>query len=205
MTYNEMDIRIRVSNIPLETRDTLRFKTYDPGKNFARALREAKNYAMSENPKHHFLIFAGNTGVGKTHLALAIAWHYLENTRFTVHYRQAQDLIEYLRSGFHLNAGEARDKYEKQLNFIRQVTLLIIDDLGAQSKTEWAEGMLDSIIDSRYIEKRRTVFTTNTAAGGLSARIVSRLSEGITCFMEGPDYRKKRGQELEGERVGSRK
>ena len=70
------------------------------------------------------------------------------------------------------------------------VEVLILDDIGAQKRTEWETAKLDSLIDYRYEHQSDTVFTTNLDIKDLSPRVASRLSEGNVVKLETPDFRR---------------
>ena len=81
--------------------------------------------------------------------------------------------------------------------------LLVLDELGAGKVTPWVMDLLYYLVNSRYVEGRKTVFTTNysdfggggqeTLTDRVSARIRSRLYEMCRRIeLRGLDYRKQR-------------
>jgi len=82
--------------------------------------------------------------------------------------------------------------------------LLVLDELGAGKATQWVMDLLYYLVNSRYLENRLTIFTTNysdfTASPGqesltdrISARIRSRLFEMCRRLeLRGGDYRRQR-------------
>jgi DNA replication protein DnaC len=74
---------------------------------------------------------------------------------------------------------------------LKDVGVLILDDLGAQKDTDFSLAKLDMIINYRYINELQTVVTANVDnIDELPSRIASRLSEGNVCKINMPDFRK---------------
>jgi len=180
--------RVRWSNIPPITYKTHRLQTFLPPKGAERACQAALDF-VSGKAKHHFLTFVGEPGRGKSHLALGIGWHWLENNLGLVKYWQVETLLDDLRHGFRADTDEKAQRFDNLLKQIKEVPLLILDDLGVEQSTPWARAKLDEIIDYRYIRGEKTLFTTNLAPDKLQDRIASRLQEGIVVVLEGEDYR----------------
>ena len=184
--------RISASNLPNGCAQTHRFSTWKSRKNLETAFRFAQQFAALKAP-HPFLTLSGPPGVGKTHLAYAIAWEWLENDRGTVRYWQVPHLLDQLRRGYNREEGRASDDIYSLLDAASGCSLLLLDDLGMQKPSEWATEKLDEIIDLRYAYPRHTVVTTNKDPEEHPERIASRLSEGMCIDMEGPDWRRRRG------------
>ena len=141
--------------------------------------------AFAENPSG-WLFFTGRYGTGKTHLAAAIANRVLE-TGTDVIFQPVPDLLDQLRMSY----GNTGESFEERFDRIRSVPLLILDDLGAQSATAWAEEKLYQIINYRYVNKLPTVVTSNVNPRDIDGRIASRLKDPfvIRIVMQVPDYR----------------
>ncbi|MBA7686736.1 hypothetical protein ES703_95191 [subsurface metagenome] len=96
-------------------------------------------------------------------------------------YRQAEALLDEMRRTFDLTPGQARDSnlptFDMVLANFKRCHLLIIDDLGVEKPTEWAQARLDSIIDHRWLNGVPTVVTTNLKSEDLPPRIVDRLED----------------------------
>ena len=94
----------------------------------------------------------------------------------------------------------------KVLEPVLSVDVLVLDELGASKPTDWVRDTMMQIINTRYNEKRITIFTTNfrdvaenekteTLEDRIGTRVRSRLYEMCkTVQIEGEDYRKKLGQ-----------
>ena len=106
----------------------------------------------------------------------------------TAVYYQVPNLLAQLRASFNDDTG---DVHRKIMNRCLNSSVLVLDDLGMEKATPWAIEQLDSIIDSRYMcDEIYTVFTTNLTPAELPPRIASRLAEGESATLTGPDYRK---------------
>lgn len=179
---------LRISNLDAFADKT--FETFDPKvPGVAKAYQAALQYA--ENPQG-WLLLVGPYGVGKTHLAAAIAHRALKNS-FTTFFTVVPDLLDHLRATFSPNSDITYDElFEK----VRTVPLLILDDLGTENATPWAVEKLYQLVNHRYNYRMPTVITTNQDLDRLDARIVSRMLDVrlVThVFIEAGDYRQLRG------------
>lgn len=134
----------------------------------------------------------GDTGTGKTTLAMAVSKAALDAGRTAAIY-SLPGLLARIRRTFDGDAGE--DSYFTFFNRLVSVDLLHLDDLGAENRTEWVLEQLYAIIDRRYSDRRSILVTTNLEEPELFAqlgdRIVSRLTEicGDPRVLKGPDKR----------------
>ena len=199
---------IKYSNLPINTKNTHRFDTFKvldgtrEGYRLAREFAfdaigdESGDYDYENLGRHHFLTFIGDTGRGKTHLAFAIGWESIEHGD-DVRYYQIESLLDTLRSSYgtpqnrnYTHNFDDSGAYDKIMKTLKEVSVLILDDLGAQKRSEWETAKLDELIDYRYVNEMDTVFTTNLELKHLTPRIASRLSEGNVIKLTTPaDYR----------------
>ena len=173
----------------------LRFEAFDPDGHCVRedqkvSLHEAFEAAVhfAANPAG-WLVLQGGYGCGKTHLAAAIA-----NAQATAGRRAmfvpVPDLLDHLRSTY---APDSRVTYDQLFEAVRTTPLLILDDLGTQSTTAWAEEKLYQLFNYRYNARLATVVTTNLRLDDLDPRVASRLSDqALSRIIEigAPDYRR---------------
>jgi DNA replication protein DnaC len=132
------------------------------------ALDSCRKYA--EEPPG-WLLLCGPPGCGKTHLAAAIANRQIElgtEVFFTV----VPDLLDHLRATF-APGGEV--SYDELFETVKSSPLLILDDLGTQSSTQWAREKLFQILNHRYTARLPTVITTNESVNQLDERLRARL------------------------------
>lgn len=121
-----------------------------------------------------WLLLVGPNGCGKTHLAVAVANQCLTQKR-AVLFVTTPDLLDHLRATFAPNSTVA---YDELFGRVREVAVLVIDDLGAEQSSPWATEKLFQLFDHRYSRQLPTVITANP--DGLSTvdiRISSRLSD----------------------------
>lgn len=149
------------------------------------AFEAARRYAKDPSD---WLVFMGEYGCGKTHLAAAIANEAL-NRHIRLYFAIVPDLLDYLRATFDPNS---EDTYDQRFDMIRNVPLLILDDLGTENAKPWAREKLYQIINHRYNAKLPTVITTNNDLDRLDGRIKSRLCDSQLCkliVLQAADYR----------------
>src|SRR5690606_33365763 len=108
----------------LHSLSDMTFESFDPtGVGVQEAYEEAVAYA--QNPEG-WIFFHGSYGVGKTHLAVAIANEVLRHRTIGVYFRVVPDLLDQLRATFDPDHGVA---YDARFQQIRNAHLLVLDDL----------------------------------------------------------------------------
>ena len=123
------------------------------------AVTVARSYAR-EYPygvKKLGLMFIGDPGTGKTHLAIAVAKRLMARG-FECVFFDYQNLLELLRSSYDPASGAAqREAYRTALD----CEVLLLDDLGAHRVTDWVEDTVTSLITYRYNNNKPIIVTTN--------------------------------------------
>jgi DNA replication protein DnaC len=157
----------------------------DDQKNLEKAFRRAQQFA--EKPSG-WLVFTGNYGSGKTHLAAAIG-NYRDAFGEEVIFQVVPDLLDHLRATFSPNSNIS---YDYLFELVRNTRLLILDDLGTQNATPWAKEKLFQILNLRYEARLPTVITTSRKIEELDPRITSRMLDRNRCTILAlvvPSYR----------------
>jgi DNA replication protein DnaC len=156
--------------------------------NLKRAFAIAKEYA--ENPMS-WLVFTGTYGCGKTHLAAAIA-NYRQDRAYPALFVVVPDLLDHLRATF---SPQSLVSYDQRFEEVRNASLLILDDLGTQSSTKWAQEKLFQLFNHRYNARLPTVITMQESVEELektNPRLSSRIldfSRCTICAIIAPSYR----------------
>ncbi len=137
---------------------------------FNRCVDEAE--AFAQDPQG-WLVLAGASGCGKTHIAAAVANRCIERglpALFVV----VPDLLDHLRAAYR---PDSEISYDELFEQVRSAPVLVLDDLGTQSATPWAQEKLFQIINHRYNARLPTVVTTNTALRKFDDRLRTRLGD----------------------------
>jgi DNA replication protein DnaC len=127
---------------------------------------------LFSNELKGWILFSGGYGCGKTHLAAAIANHAVGLGVPTL-FLTVPDLLDWLRFAY----DSPDSSFEERFTEIRNIRLLVLDDLGTQNTTPWAQEKLFQIINHRYIHHLATVVTTNQPLDEIDGRIRSRLED----------------------------
>jgi DNA replication protein DnaC len=150
---------LELSSLSLHADQT--FETFDlreheldreKAENLKRAFNFARNFA--KNPQD-WIAFSGTYGCGKTHLAAAIANERTQQSEPAL-FVVVPDLLDHLRAAFGPNSLIS---YDKRFDEVRRCPLLILDDLGTESATPWAEEKLYQLFNYRYNARLPTVIT----------------------------------------------
>ena len=134
------------------------------------ALEVCRSYAEAPIA---WLVLGGPSGCGKTHLAAAIANRQIElgNEAF---FAVVPDLLDHLRATYAPNSDVT---YDELFESVRSAPLLILDDLGAQSGSPWAQEKLFQLLNHRFNAELPTVVTTNHRLSELDERLRARLED----------------------------
>lgn len=174
------------------------FTTFDPTVEGVGPLYEAAQQFASGHGTPVLLI-VGQVGSGKSHIAEAIGWHFLDGGK-EVRYEKVSRMIMSLRDSHSLGAEASLAEW---LRWYERRDLLILDDLAvrAREETAWARDVLLTIIEYRLEYRRPLVVTTNCDRDdmelALGDRIASRLyttNPGLDAVhlvpVEAGDYRR---------------
>lgn len=162
-----------LSRCRLESFDLARARAHDPesAKSLKKALAAAGEF-LSE--PRGWLYFYGPTGVGKSHLAAAIAIQWADSGMGRAAYASAPALLRYIRRGY------KDDTADDRLIALQVVDLLVLDDLGTEYHKPGdsygnTESILFELIADRYSYDRPTIITSNLVVEDLEPRIASRI------------------------------
>jgi DNA replication protein DnaC len=113
-----------------------------------------REFPASDRPG---LLFAGDTGTGKTHLAVAVLKTLIDRGHEGLFF-DYQDLLNRIRSGYDPSSGSSdREAYRAALD----TEILLLDDLGSHRVTDWVEDTVTSIVTHRCNHRKVLIATTN--------------------------------------------
>jgi DNA replication protein DnaC len=104
------------------------------------------------------LLLEGQPGVGKTHLAVAVLKQVIQTTGARGLYYDTRELLRVIRSTYD---PSIRTTELEVLRPVMAADILVLDDLGAEKTSEWVEETMNLIVNTRYNERRLTMFTSN--------------------------------------------
>jgi len=186
MTFDTFQKR---GNLPAEEQENLE-KAYNLAFEFARSPED-------------WLVFLGDNGCGKTHLAAAIV-NYRYQNRQTALFIVVPDFLDHLRSTF---SPESKISYDQLFESVKNTPLLILDDFGKQTTTPWAQEKLYQVINYRYNAKLPTVVTTNCSLDEMDSPVASRFIDpqiSIVFNITAPHYSAGRQNQKKTPRINQR-
>ncbi len=195
----------RVSNMQLSSFSTFQLGYYStevdpaigvvPRRIMEEIFQFCRHYADAFRPDSRGIFMIGDTGLGKTHLSLAIAQAVIAKG-FPVAYGSAQDFLRAVEEEHFGRAAVNRDT----LNSLLDVDLLIFDDLGAEFASSFNLSTVYNLINTRCNRRKPTIISTNLSTQELeerySQRVVSRLFSLLDCLrFVGRDIRQIRSRQ----------
>lgn len=153
-----------------------------------RILSFAKQYAAGFTPSSGNILMLGRTGLGKTHLSLAIANEVLQKGYSVLYDSVINILFKIQKESF------SYDKNSEMLDTVMDVQLLILDDLGTEYENKMYSSTIYNIVNTRLNRGKPTIISTNMDFKQIAARyderVVSRLTSMYDCFeFRGEDVR----------------
>ncbi len=139
-----------------------------PRETMEKNLNDCKKFAENFNGTGGGLFMIGATGLGKTHLSLAIA-NELIKKGYSVVYNSVPDLVRKLsEEQFGKSDGDT-------IRITQDCDLLILDDLGAEHSTEYSASLVYQLINSRISHNKPIIVSTNLDMSEIKARYRDRI------------------------------
>ncbi len=166
-----------------------------PRAHMAQIFSFCQDYAAHFSQHSESLLFQGRTGLGKTHLSLAIARKVI-GKGFGVVYGSVQNFVSTLeKERFGRSDGDTNQ-------VLLHCDLLILDDLGTEFSTAFVTAALYNLINTRLMAEKPTIISTNLSMKELleryGERMVSRMIGGYIRFeFAGKDIRQFKNRERE--------
>jgi DNA replication protein DnaC len=157
-----------------------------------------------QNTDGRGLLFVGQAGRGKTHLAVGVLRALIEEKGCQGLFSDYGDLLKQIQNTYN---GRSETTEHELLRPVLEAEVLVLDDLGSTKPTAWVWDTVAHVLNARYNHKRTTIITTNfankpPAAGGkedtlgdrIGERMRSRLVEMCVCLeILGEDFRQTAG------------
>ena len=175
---------------------------HDYNDSLSKAVGRARRFVSEFPAVDRGLLLLGRPGLGKTHLAIACLRLGAHARGLRGLFYDTRQLLRRIRQTYD-PITRTTETERDVVNPVMQADLLVLDDIGAERPTEWVEEMLHLIVNTRYNDRRPTIFTTNypieappqakhaeTLLERVGFRMYSRLQE-MCDFIEldGVDYR----------------
>jgi len=137
---------------------------------YARCVEDARGFA---DAPEGWIVLTGASGCGKTHIAAAVVNRVLERGEAAL-FVVVPDLLDHLRSAYQPGAEVG---YDELFERVRNAPVLVLDDLGTQAPTQWAQEKLFQLINHRFNARLPMVVTTNLPLEQLDERLRTRLTD----------------------------
>lgn len=186
--------------------DDCHFNNFKPSNSSQeRAFKFASRLAMDYPAVDRGLLFMGPVGVGKTHLAVSIIKGLTERG-FSCLFCEFGSLLKEIQNSYN---PVSKTSELAVLAPVFNSDVLVLDEIGASKPTDWVRDTMAHIINTRYNDRRLTIFTTNyldrsgdereeTLQDRIGVRLRSRLFEmSKTVVLTGEDYRRHFDRPLE--------
>jgi len=140
-----------------------------------RAARFNAERFVEEYPTDFGLLFGGPTGVGKTHLAVAVLRELMLQKGVECLFYDFRDLLKEIQDSYN---PVSQTSELRVLQPVLDVEVLLLDELAASNPSDWVRETLAYIINSRYNQKKVTLITTTLPFGETASRREVRTPSG---------------------------
>lgn len=137
-------------------------------------LQSCRTYAENFRPRSPSMLFWGGTGLGKTHLSLAIA-NIVLYKGFGVVYGTAQRFAVAMEK----ERFDRDSDSEGTAGNLKDCDLLILDDLGTEFSSAYSNAAIYDVVNARLMAERPTIISTNYGIHALEERYGERFTSRI--------------------------
>lgn len=195
IAYRELSTELPLSASTFDSFSLDYYKNPSDREAAERMISYCIKYAESFNAHSRSLLFLGATGLGKTHVSLAIANEAVSKGYGVIYGSTQSFAVSIERERFD------RDVENDTVSQLTDCDLLIIDDLGTEFPSAYVNAAIYDIVNTRLLSNRPTIISTNLSLRELeksySERFVSRIVGNFTAFeFKGNDIRKEKRRQL---------
>lgn len=140
-----------------------------PYEHMSKIFRHCQNYADNFSKNSESILMSGKTGLGKTHLSLAIANEVIKKG-YGVVYASAPQIISKLEKEYF-----SSDKDDSLFSMLVDCDLLIIDDLGTEFYSQFAVSQFYNLFNSRMLSNKPIIINTNLTITELREKYTDRF------------------------------
>ena len=140
-----------------------------PYEHMSKVFRLCQNYADNFSKNSESILMSGETGLGKTHLSLAIANEVIKKG-YGVVYASAPPIISKLEKEYF-----SSDKDDSLFSMLADCDLLIIDDLGTEFYSQFAVSQFYNLFNSRMLSNKPININTNLTITELKEKYTDRF------------------------------
>ena len=181
-----LESKLQFANIPEEFKD-LKVKDFDlnlySGSEKERAyiarnavINYIQNYQEFKDKGKGLYLYSQTKGSGKTRLVASLGNALVSTYKERVRFITTLDLLDEIKSTYNKDSALSENDL---INAIKEVDVLILDDIGVEGDTPWVQEKLYSILNGRMISNKITIFTSNSRVEELKQddRIKNRLEK----------------------------
>lgn len=148
---------------------------YSPREYMRGCYEMLKAYSENFTPDSNSFFFCGGTGLGKTHLALAVL-NKVSSKGFNVYYNTVAKVVKQLKNE---SFGRSDSSLEEEL---KASDLVIIDDLGAEFESDFGNAAINELVDDTILNGKALIIISNLSVRELESRYGQRFTSRLNGF-----------------------
>ncbi len=134
-----------------------------------------KNWKTMKQHGYGFY-FWGNVGAGKTHTAIVLANELMEREMVEVLFLNIPETITRIKNTFD---SEIKSEDSRLFDRMKEMEMLILDDIGVEKYSDWLSDQMYQIIDHRWKNRKPMVLTSNLSLEDLSKKYKPQVASRI--------------------------